>query len=118
MKSLRTSLVCLALLASAAACSDANPLAAPGAPRFDGGGLKGSGGRADSTADDADDGGQLGSGNNASTEDGGGFMGSGGKEGGGVIGSGGITSTEEGGEVIGDETVAPERAGGHVGPNG
>jgi hypothetical protein len=77
MKNLRTSLACLALLASAAACSDANPLTAPGAPRFDGGGFKGSG-------------------NITSTEDGGGAHGSGGvvpvpeeRGGGHTVGSGG-----------------------------
>jgi len=62
MKNLRTSLACIALLVSAAACSDANPLTAPGAPRFDGGPLIG-GNRADTTAvTTADDGGQHGSG--------------------------------------------------------
>jgi len=115
MKNLRASLACIALVLSAAACSDANPLTAPGAPRFDGGqhgggdqadfttaagtqdgsgssvapedggGVKGSGGFVTT----ADDGGQHGDGNDPSTDDGGGMPGSGGKEAGGHVGSGG-----------------------------
>lgn len=80
MKNLRTSLACLALVASAAACSDANPLTAPGAPRYDGAGLKGSGGRADSTAAvSTQDGPGMGSGNIApDSANGGGVKGGGG----------------------------------------
>ncbi len=50
MRYIRCSLTVLAL-ASAAACSDgANPAATPAAPRFDGGGMVGSGNRNDTTA--------------------------------------------------------------------
>ncbi len=79
MKNLRTSLACLALVASAAACSDANPLTAPGAPRYDGVGVNGSGGRADSLFVGAAEagGGFKGSGNSVSTVGGGPWIGSG-----------------------------------------
>jgi hypothetical protein len=123
MKNLRTSLACLALLASAAACSDANPLTAPEAPRFDGGPLIG-GNRADSTTVMMTSaGGQYGNGQRAdSTADDGGGMGSGHvdstEDGGGSMGNGNSVSTEDGGGLIGNGTVVPERDGGHIAGSG
>ena len=88
MKKLRTSLACLALLASAAACSDANPLTASGAPRYDGGGFMGGGSK--------DGGGVIGSGGITSTEDGG-----------GVKGGGDAVSTQDG-PLVGSGSIAPD----------
>jgi hypothetical protein len=90
MKNLRNSLACLALLSCAAACSDANPLTAPDAPRFDGGGMQGSG----NIVAPADGGGTQGSGGVASTE-----------EGVGTKGGGNITSTTD--EEARSESVGP-----------